>query len=296
MQINNVDIEDSFAEAFKMWGSRLIITAANERWVMNAARAVTGFATSIIGCGCEAGIGGSLACDQTPDSRPGALILIFTMSKKDMAKHLLLRLGQCVMTCPTSACYNDLQAEEYQKIGGKLRYFGDGFQISKLVGKRRFWRVPVMDGEFVIEECFGMQKAVGGGNFLILADSQTSALEAAEAAVEAIAGVPDVILPFPGGAVRSGSKIGSIYKGQGVSTNTAYCPTIRRQVDSALPEGVNSVIEIVIDGLDEAAVREATRVGIQAACRPGVLRISAGNYGGKLGQYHFHLHEILEGV
>jgi len=296
MQINNVDIEDSFAEAFKMWGSRLIITAANERWVMNAARAVTGFATSIIGCGCEAGIGGPLACDQTPDGRPGVLILIFTMSKKDMAKHLLLRLGQCVMTCPTSACYNDLQAEENQKIGGKLRYFGDGYQISKIVGKRRFWRVPVMDGEFVIEECFGMQKAVGGGNFLILADSQTSALEAAEAAVEAIGGVPDVILPFPGGAVRSGSKIGSIYKGQGVSTNTAYCPTIRRQVDSALPEGVNSVIEIVIDGLDEAAVREATRVGIQAACRPGVLRISAGNYGGKLGQYHFHLHDILEGV
>ncbi len=296
MQINNVDIEDSFAEAFKMWGSRLIITAANERWVMNAARAVTGFATSIIGCGCEAGIGGPLACDQTPDGRPGVLILIFTMSKKDMAKHLLLRLGQCVMTCPTSACYNDLHAEEYQKIGGKLRYFGDGFQISKLVGKKRFWRVPVMDGEFVIEDRFGMQKAVGGGNFLILADSQSSALEAAEAAVEAIAAVPDVILPFPGGVVRSGSKVGSVYKGQGVSTNTAYCPTIRRQVDSALPEGVNSVMEIVIDGLDEASVREATRVGVQAACRPGVLRISAGNYGGKLGQYHFHLHETLEGV
>lgn len=296
MQINQVEIEDSFAEAFKMWGSRMIITAVNDRWAMNAARAVTGFATSIIGCGCEAGIGGSLAADQTPDGRPGVLILIFTMSKKDMEKHLLLRLGQCVMTSPTSACYNDLHAEENLKIGGKLRHFGDGFQISKLIRNRRFWRVPVMDGEFVIEERFGVQAAVGGGNFLILADSQHSALEAAEAAVEAIAVVPDVILPFPGGVVRSGSKIGSIYKGQGVSTNTAYCPTIRRQVDSALPEGVNSVMEIVIDGLNEASVREATRVGIQAACRSGVQRISAGNYGGKLGQYHFHLHEILEGV
>lgn len=293
MQLNSVDIEDSFAEAFKMWGSRLIITAINERWAMNAARAVTGFATSIIGCGCEAGIGGLLSSDETPDGRPGVLVLIFTMSKKDMAKHLLLRLGQCVMTSPTSACFNDLRAEVNVKVGGKLRYFGDGYQSSKLLKERRLWRIPVMDGEFVIEESFGAQKAVGGGNFLILADSQPGALAAAEAAVQAIQQVPDVILPFPGGVVRSGSKIGSKYKGQGVSSNTAYCPTIRRQVDSALPKGVNSVMEIVIDGLSEAAVREATRVGIRAACLPGVLRISAGNYGGKLGQHHFYLHQIL---
>ncbi len=296
MQVNSVEIEDSFAEAFDMWGSRLIITAFNERWAITAAQVVTGFATSIIGCGCEAGIGGLLSCDQTPDGRPGVLVLFFTMSKKDMAKHLLLRLGQCVMTSPTSACYNDLHAEVNVKVGGKLRYFGDGFQISKLVGERRLWRIPVMDGEFVIEESFGVKKAVGGGNFLILADSQSNALAAAEEAVEAIRVVPDVILPFPGGIVRSGSKIGSIYKGQRVSTNTAYCPTIRRQVDSALPAGVNSVMEIVIDGLDEGAVREATRVGIQAACRPGVLRIAAGNYGGELGQHHFHLHEIMDGA
>lgn len=296
MQINGVEIEDSFAEAFDMWGSRLIITACNERWAITAARVVTGFATSIIGCGCEAGIGGLLSGDQTPDGRPGVLVLFFTMSKKDMAKHLLLRLGQCVMTSPTSACYNDLHAEVNVKVGGKLRYFGDGFQISKLVGERRLWRIPVMDGEFVIEESFGVKKAVGGGNFIILADSQPNALAAAEEAVEAIRVVPDVILPFPGGIVRSGSKIGSIYKGQRVSTNTAYCPTIRRQVDSALPAGVNSVMEIVIDGLDEGAVREATRVGIQAACRPGVLRIAAGNYGGELGQHHFHLHEIMDGA
>lgn len=295
MQINGVEIEDTFAEAFKMYGSRVIITAINERWAITAAKVVTGFATSIIGCGCEAGIGGLLSPEQTPDSRPGVRVLFFTMSKKDMEKHLLLRLGQCVMTSPTSACYNDLDADNRVKVGGKLRYFGDGFQSSKLLEERRLWRVPVMDGEFVIEESFGVKKAIGGGNFLILSDSQPNALAAAEAAVEAIGGVPGVIMPFPGGIVRSGSKVGSRYKGQFVSTNTAYCPTIRRQVDSALPEGVNVVLEIVIDGLDEDAVREATRVGIQAACRPGVLRISAGNYGGKLGQYHFHLHEILDG-
>jgi formylmethanofuran--tetrahydromethanopterin N-formyltransferase len=294
MQINNVEIEDNFAEAFKMWGSRVIITAINERWAMTAAREVTGFSTSIIGCGCEAGIGGVLTCDQTPDGRPGVLVLIFTMSKKDMEKHLLLRLGQCIMTSPTSACFNDLDATHKLKIGGKLRYFGDGFQSSKFLDNKRFWRVPVMDGEFVIEESFGMQKGVGGGNFLILADGQPNALAAAEAAVDAIANVPDVILPFPGGVVRSGSKIGSRYKGQMVSTNTAYCPTIRRQVDTALPPGVNSVMEIVIDGLNEDAVRMATRVGVLAACQPGVISITAGNYGGKLGQFHFHLHEILE--
>ena len=296
MQINSVEIEDTFAEAFKMWASRLIITAINERWAMTAAQVVTGFATSIIGCGCEAGIGGLLSAEQTPDGRPGVVVLFFTMSKADMEKHLLLRLGQCVMTSPTSACYNDLAAESKVKVGGKLRYFGDGFQSSKLIEERRFWRVPVMDGEFVIEESFGVQEAVGGGNFLILGDSQPNALAAAEAAVEAIRVVPGAILPFPGGIVRSGSKVGSRYKGQFVLANTGYCPTIRRQVESALPEGVNAVMEIVIDGLDEEVVRQATRVGIQAACQSGVLRISAGNYGGKLGQYHFHLKEIMGGA
>ena len=213
-----------------------------------------------------------------------------------MEKHLLLRLGQCVMTSPTSACYNDLRTEVNVKMGGKLRYFGDGFQSSKLMETRRLWRVPVMDGEFVIEESFGVKEAVGGGNFLILGDSQPNALEAAEAAVDAIRVVPDVILPFPGGVVRSGSKIGSLYKGQGVSTNTAYCPTIRRQVDSALPEGVNSVMEIVIDGLDEGVGKGGDPGRYPSRLPIRVLRISAGNYGGKLGQYHFHLHKIMERV
>jgi formylmethanofuran--tetrahydromethanopterin N-formyltransferase len=293
MEINSVKIEDTFAEAFKMWGSRLIITALSERWALIAAQVVTGFATSIIGCGCEAGIGGLLPPTKTPDGRPGILVLFFTMSKQDMEKHLLQRVGQCVMTSPTSACYNDLRSENNVKVGGKIRYFGDGFQISKLLEKRRIWRVPVMDGEFVIEESFGVKEAIGGGNFLILADGQQDALVAAEAAVDAIRKVPDVILPFPGGIVRSGSKLGSKYRGQHVATNTAYCPTIRNLVDSALPEGVNAVMEIVIDGLDEKVIQSAIKVGIEAACRPGVLGISAGNYGGKLGQYQFHLHNIL---
>jgi formylmethanofuran--tetrahydromethanopterin N-formyltransferase len=295
VRINDVVIEDTFAEAFGMWASRLIITAINEKWAMTAAQVATGFSTSIIACGCEAGIGGVLPREQTPDGRPGVLVLFFTMSDKDMEKVLLNRIGQCIMTSPTSACYNGLQSDMNVKVGGKLRYFGDGFQASKLLEGRRLWRVPVMEGEFVIEESFGMQKAVGGGNFLILAESQQTSLAAAEAAVNAMRSVERIIMPFPGGIVRSGSKVGSRYKGQNVSTNTAYCPTIRRQVDSALPDGVNAVMEIVIDGLDEEAVREATRVGVLAACQTGVVCISAGNYGGKLGRYHFYLHDILGG-
>lgn len=293
MRINDVEIEDTFAEAFNMWGARLIITAINQRWALTAAQVTTGFATSVIACGCEAGIEGTLSADETPDGRPGVSILIFTMGSKGMQDQLMRRVGQCVMTCPTTACFNGLEGEKTLKIGGTLRYFGDGFQISKLLEGRRFWRIPVMEGEFLIEESFGIKKAIGGGNFLILGDSVKATLEAAERAVEAMGSVRGVVMPFPGGIVRSGSKTTSKYKFLRASTNTAYCPNVRRQVESALPEGVNSVMEIVIDGLEEEAVREATRVGVEAACRPGVVRISAGNYGGTLGQFQFHLQKIM---
>ncbi|MBS3905637.1 MAG: formylmethanofuran--tetrahydromethanopterin N-formyltransferase [Syntrophaceae bacterium] len=293
MRINGVEIEDTFAEAFGMQAAKVIITAVNERWAAIAAQTATGFATSIIGCGCEAGIDMVLPPEQTPDGRPGVVALFFTTSSKDMEKQLISRLGQCVMTSPTSACYDGLGSEIKLKIGGKLRFFGDGFQGSKLIEGRRFWRVPMMDGEFVVEESFSVCKAVGGGNFFILAETLKAALSAAEAAVEAMRKVPGVIMPFPGGIVRSGSKIGSKYKGQHVSVNTAYCPTIRNQTESELPEGVNAVLEIVIDGLDEAVISETTRVGILSACQPGVVRISAGNYGGKLGPYRFHLRKIM---
>ena len=292
MRINGVEIEDTFAEAFKMRGARLIITAATQRWALTAAREATSFATSVIGCGCEAGIEATIPADETPDGRPGVSVLFFTMGLKGMRDQLMRRVGQCIMTCATTACFNGLESEERLKIGGMLRYFGDGFQTSKLLGGRRFWRIPVMEGEFLIEESFGVKKAIGGGNFLILGESAEATLEAAEKAVEAMEKVKGVVMPFPGGIVRSGSKTTSKYKFLHASTNTAYCPTIRRQTESALPEGVNSVLEIVIDGLTEDAVREAMRVGVEAACRPGIVRISVGNYGGTLGQYQFHLREL----
>jgi len=296
MHINGVEIEDTFAEAFKMWGARLIITAVNQHWVLTAAQVATGFATSVIACGCEAGIEAVIPADETPDGRPGVSILVFTMGRKGMEDQLIRRVGQCIMTCPTTTCFNALESEERVTIGGKLRYFGDGFQISKLLEGRRLWRIPVMEGEFLVEESFGVRKAIGGGNFLVLGKSPEVTLEAAERAVEAMEKVKGVVMPFPGGIVRSGSKTTSKYKFLRASTNTAYCPTIRRQTESALPEGVNSVLEIVIDGLDEGAVREATRVGILAACIPGIVRISAGNYGGMLGQYQIYLQEVLADV
>jgi formylmethanofuran--tetrahydromethanopterin N-formyltransferase len=293
MHVNGVEIEDTFAEAFGMWGSRLIVTAESLEWARTAATAATGFATSIIGCGCEAGVNELAADEETPDGRPGIAVLVFATSRKNMEAVLLARVGQAIMTSPTSACYDGLSAAEKLKIGGKLRYFGDGFQRSKLIDGRRLWRVPVMDGEFVVEESFSVSKGVGGGNFFMMAANLEAALAAATAAVTAMRKVPGAIMPFPGGVVRSGSKVSSRYKGQGVSSNTPYCPTLRAQEQTALREGENAVLEIVIDGLDEQAVREAMRVGVAAACVPGVTRISAGNYGGSLGQFHFALRELM---
>ena len=292
MRINGVEIEDTFAEAFRMWGARLIITAATPPWARTAAQVTTGFATSVIGCGCEAGVERELAPEETPDGRPGASALFFVTSSKAMEQLLLLRIGQGVMTCPTTACFNGLEGEKEIKVGASLRYFGDGFQSSKLLAGRRLWRIPVMEGEFLVDETFAMTRSVGGGNFLVLGENADTTLAAAEAAVSAMKGVRQVIMPFPGGIVRSGSKVGSTYRFLRASTNTAFCPTLRAQVETALPDGVNSVLEIIINGLSETSVREAMRVGIEAACQPGIVRISAGNYGGKLGQFQIALQEL----
>ncbi|SHI30011.1 formylmethanofuran--tetrahydromethanopterin N-formyltransferase [Desulfosporosinus lacus] len=300
MYLNGVEIEETFAEAFTMRGTRLTVTAVNERWARHAALAATGFATSVIGCGVEAGIEGPAV--STPDGRFGLDCLFFAFSKEDMEKHLIKRIGQAIMTAPTSACF-DGELPEFQgqddavsklNIGGKLRFFGDGYQASKVIGNVRYWRIPVMEGEFLIQEDFSVVKGIGGGNFLILAESAGAALLASEAAVEAMRAVRGVILPFPGGVVRSGSQVGSNYKFLSASTNTAYCPTIRGRLDSLLPAGVNSVLEIVIDGLTFESVSRAMQVGIIAASQvQGVKRITAGNYGGRLGKHHFHLQEIL---
>ena len=294
MKIKSTEIVDTFAEAFKMWAARVIITAETRSWALAAAQSMTGFATSVIGCKCEAGIERELSPAETPDKRPGISVLLFAMDSEGLGKRLVERVGQCVMTCPTTACFSGLAAENSVEVGGQLRYFGDGHQLSKKLNEQRLWRIPVMDGEFLVDESFGVQSAVGGGNILILGKDLQTTLKAATAATKAMRQIMGVILPFPDGVVRSGSKVGSQYKSLIASTNDAYCPTLRGvTTQSALPPGVNCVLEIVIDGLDVGAVEEAMRRGMQAAAKPGIHQITAGNYGGNLGQFKIHLKNLL---
>lgn len=304
MLLNNIQIDDTFAEAFNMRGTRVIITAQNLKWAYHAANAMTGFATSVIGCGVEAGIERELVADETPDGRPGVSVLMFAMGSKVLMQQLETRMGQCILTCPTAAAFAGIESEDKINLGKNLRYFGDGFQTSKLITNsdgiaKRYWRIPVMDGEFLTEETTGMVRAIGGGNFLILATSQPAALAAAETAIEAMKKVPNVIMPFPGGVVRSGSKVGSKYKSMFASTNDAFCPTLKGATNSELSPDIESVMEIVIDGITFEDIALSMKVGIEAICKlgeaSGVKRISAGNYGGKLGPHLFKLHDILNG-
>jgi formylmethanofuran--tetrahydromethanopterin N-formyltransferase len=295
---NGVRIDDTFAEAFGMRATALIVTADSAAWARQAAATMTGFATSVIGCGCEAGIDREIDEKQTPDRRPGVRVLLFAVSTGELQKQLAARVGQCVLTSPGSACYAGLDGEESLKLGNALRYFGDGWQISKRFGGKHYWRIPVLDGEFLCEATTGLTKqAVGGGNLLIMGESARTTLAAAEAAVKAIARVPDAITPFPGGIARSGSKVGSKYKNVKASTNDAYCPTLKGAVNSALDANVTSVLEIVIDGLTPKAVADAMAAGLAAIVklgpRRGAVRVGAGNYGGKLGPHHFHLKDLL---
>ncbi|MGH8120792.1 MAG: formylmethanofuran--tetrahydromethanopterin N-formyltransferase [Gammaproteobacteria bacterium] len=294
MKIKSTEIVDTFAEAFKMWGTRVIITAETRSWAMAAAQSMTGFATSVIGCKCEAGIERELPAADTPDKRPGVSVLLFSTNSESMSKRLVERIGQCVMTCPTTACFNGLDAETAVDVGGQLRYFGDGHQSSKKINGRRYWRIPVMDGEFLVDESFSIQPAVGGGNILILGKDLKTTLGAATAATKAMCKISDIILPFPNGVVRSGSKVGSQYRSLLASTNDAYCPTLHGVTEqSCIINGVNCVLEIVIDGLGVRVVENAMRAGMHAAARPGIKQITAGNYGGNLGQFRIHLKDLV---
>jgi formylmethanofuran--tetrahydromethanopterin N-formyltransferase len=294
LELEGTQIEDTFAEAFRMRFVRLIVTAHDQHWLDAAVRELTGYSSSIISCDSEAARERLLDPSETPDGRPGAAILIFGFSTEELAAVVPNRVGQCVMTCPTTAVYDGgATGDESILLGKTIRYFGDGFQKSKVIGGRRYWRIPVMDGEFLIEHTAQVAKGIGGGNFIIQASTQTAALAAARRAIEAIDPLPGVITPFPGGVARSGSKVGSRYKALKASTADAYCPTLRGRVPTKLAEGANAAYEVVIDGVDEAAIARAIAVGVRAAAGREVLGITAGNYGGKLGKFHFHLREIL---
>lgn len=296
--VNGIQVDATFAEAFGMSATGVVITADTAKWAMIAAKTMSGFGTSVIGCGAECGIDCEIDASETPDGRPGVRVLLFGFSPDALLPQLKTRVGQCVLTSPGSACFNGVAAEERLKLSTGIRYFGDGFQTAKTLAGRRFWRVPVMDGEFICEDTTGVvTDAVGGGNMLILGTNRAGLLEATEAAVDAIAKVPDVITPFPGGIVRSGSKVGAKYAGMMASTNNAFCPTLKAFPGSELSEDTIAVLEIVIDGLTSAAVADAMKAGLktilEVGAAHGVTRISAGNYGGKLGQHHYHLKEHL---
>jgi formylmethanofuran--tetrahydromethanopterin N-formyltransferase len=293
VQLGDTLIEDTFAEAFRMRYVRLVITAHDDHWLDEALRALTGYAASIIACDAEAGIEAMLTPDETPDGRPGAAVMLFGLSAETLAASVGNRVGQCVMTCPTTAVFDGLpDAAERIPLGKHLRYFGDGYQKSKLISGRRYWRIPVMDGEFLVQESVGVEKGVAGGNLILQSDTMPNGLAAARRAGEAIALSPGVITPFPGGVARSGSKVGSRYKKLKASTSHTWCPTLRGRVDTVLGDRANCAYEIVLDGADQQHVAAGMWAGMQAAVGPGVISIGAGNYGGKLGKFHFHLRQL----
>jgi len=298
VQFNGVEVEETFAEAFPMVVGRILVTAANPSWAMTAGKTATGFASSIIMSPAEAAVEGcTVPPEWTPDGRPGIYVQIWHRSRRELKLQMIMRIGQCVLTCPTTAAFDALpNAVRKLKIGLALRKFGDGFQRRDKLGDRNVWRIPVMEGEFIIEDKFGVKKGVAGGNFIIMANSQAAALRAAEEAVHAMAAVEGVVLPFPGGICRSGSKVGSIKYKLPASTNHPFCPTLRSSIsDSKVPGNVQSVYELVFNGLNTENVEKATGVGVAAAARiPGVVKITAVNFGGKLGPYQIRLVDALK--
>jgi formylmethanofuran--tetrahydromethanopterin N-formyltransferase len=291
-------VEDTYAEAFRSIYAAVLVTARDRTWLDHAVNACTGNASSTILCDCEAGLDRYVEPSETPDGRPGAVVQFHVPRFwKDrvqrLEKSVLVRVSQNVLTCPTTACFNVLPAEEnWFPLGRKLAYFGDGHQFKDERFGKRVWVVPILSGEFVIERRCGWSDGLMGGNLWFLGGTADAALEAADRAAKAASEVPGVCLPFPGGVAASGSKAGSKYKFTIASTYAEYCPTLRGKpgVESKLPEGVVSVQEIIINGKDLPTIAAATQRAIAAAKDvPDLLRVSAGNYGGRLGKSFVYL-------
>jgi len=295
MEINGTEILDTYAEAFPIWLSRVIITASTRKWAYKAAVEATGFATSKIGCPCEAGIERDLTKKETPDGRAGVSILICA-DKKIMKSNVGSRISQCILPTPTASAYDGFP-EAGSRFYIRMHYFGDTYEERCTVGGRKCWKIPVMEGNYIGEERFGTVKGIAGGNFLVMGKNQKTALSGIEAAADVIAGLNGVITSFAGGIVASGSKPGSKnYRfPMPASTNHAWCPTLKGKIsDSNVPDGVGSVYEIVLNGIDETHVRTAMKAGIRAAAETGrVMYIGASNFEGKLGQHRFYLHDMF---
>lgn len=297
MEIKGVEIKDNYAEAFGIKVTRILITAATKNLAKVAATEATGYGTSVIGCPAEAGIDCYMPPTETPDGRPGYVIMICNGSKKKLDHELLERIGMCVLTAPTTAAFNLLDDEDdLLKTGFKLKFFGDGYEETLEIDGRKMHAIPIMSGDFLVEDKFGYKDGVAGGNFFIIANSKMSGLVAAEVAVDAISAVPNVITPFPGGMVASGSKVGcNSYDFLDASTNEKMCISLKEKgLESNIREDAHGVFEIVIDGADEESVRAAMKAGIEAACTvDGVIEIDAGNFGGNLGAYKINLQDLF---
>lgn len=295
-------VEDTYAEAFRSIYGEVLITARDRRWLNHAVQAATGNASSSILCDCEAGLSryvgpGGDESVPTPDGRPGAVVQFHVPRfKKEREKHLekvmLTRISQNVLTCPTAACFNTLDTDPYFKLGRKIALFGDGHQFRDTRYGRTVWVVPIMSGEFILDRRFGFRDGIMGGNLWFMGTSADAALLAAERGLEGAMSVPGVIAPFPGGLASSGSKAGSAYSFLFASTNHPFCPTLKGKpgIESQVPEGVVAIQEIIINGQDLATVARATQAAIDAALEvPGLVKISAGNYGGRLGKNFVYL-------
>jgi formylmethanofuran--tetrahydromethanopterin N-formyltransferase len=290
-------VDDTYAEAFRSIYAEILITARDRYWVDQAVQACTGNASSTIMCDCEAGMSHYVDSGETPDSRPGAVVQFhvprFWKDRTErLEKALIVRVGQNVLTCPTTACFSTLRhSETYFKLGRKLSYFGDGHQYRDERFGRLGWVIPILGGEFFLDRRFGYRDGLMGGNLWYFGTTSDAAVDAAMKGVEA-AKRPGVIMPFPGGLAGSGSKAGSKYKFIVGSTFAEYCPTLRGKpgVASRLPEGVTSVQEIIFNGCDLETIAIAMQAAITASrTTMGLERISAGNYGGKLGKSFIYL-------
>jgi formylmethanofuran--tetrahydromethanopterin N-formyltransferase len=294
---HRADIDDTYAEAFRSIYAEVLITARDRVWLDHAVNAATGNASSSILCDCEAGLDRHLPPEATPDGRPGAVVQFHVPRfHKDRAhrleRALLVRISQNVLTCPTTACFNLLDEPTFFKLGRKIAFFGDGWQLRALRFGRKVWVIPILSGEFVLDRRFGYRDGLMGGNLWFMGTSPDAALLAAQRAVQAVQQVPGVILPFPGGIASSGSKAGSRYKFAIASTFEAFCPTLRDRLgaQSKVPPEVVAIQEIIINGRDLPTIAHATQAAIAASAEtPGLARISAGNYGGRLGKSFIYL-------
>lgn len=280
-----------------MYFGRVLITAITRRWALASAQsAVSGGGGASLS---ESGIECEVTPTATPDRRPGYIILVGRRFRKELGPGLMDQIRNNVVPVPTTAAFNampqtmtDLFAEVKDS---PVQIFGDGYEDIVEMYDREMYRIPRMDGFFYIETKIGVRRGVGGGNFLIMGESQAATLLAAEAAMDAMKEVE--YLRAPTRPAASGSKVGGkTYVGVRATTNERYDPSITHRIaDTRVPEEVHCIYELVIDGLTLDSVRKAMNLGINAATTiPGVKKITAVNFGGALGKINIGLYDVLQ--